>query len=307
MKVFVTGANGQLGSDVVNELIWQGHSVIASDIHRDFAYRSVSSTLANVSYVSLDITCHRSVLEVIRSFEPDTIIHCAAWTNVDKAEDESNKKSVKAINADGTRWLAEAAKSVDAKMVYISTDYVFNGSGDEPRQPDDKNYDPLNFYGQTKLEGELAVSSNLDKYFIVRTQWVFGLNGKNFVMTMVDAGRRHNAVRVVNDQIGTPTYTYDFARFLVSLIETDKYGYYHATNEGSYVSWYEFCCEIYQQVGLSTQIIPVSTAKFNMSVAKRPLNSRLDRHKLIEMGFKPLPDWKSALTRYIKEAGLADV
>ena len=228
------------------------------------------------------------------------IIHCAAWTAVDAAEDEENKPKVYAINAAGTRNIAEAASAVDAKMIYISTDYVFDGQGERPWQPDDKNYAPLNVYGQTKLEGELAVSSLLTKYFIVRIAWVFGVNGKNFIKTMLNVGKNHDTVRVVNDQIGTPTYTYDLARLLIDMAETDRYGYYHATNEGGYISWYDFTCEIYRQAGMNTKVLPVTTAEYGLSKAARPFNSRLDKSKLREAGFTPLPDWKDALARYLE-------
>ena len=236
---------------------------------------------------------------------PDVIIHCAAWTAVDAAEEE-NRAKVQLINAQGTKNIAEAAKVIDAKMVYISTDYVFDGQGERPWEPDDKCYAPLNVYGQSKLDGELAVSSLLEKYFIVRIAWVFGLNGKNFIKTMINVGKTHDTVRVVNDQIGTPTYTYDLARLLVDMAETDKYGYYHATNSesepGGYISWYDFCCEFYRQYGLNTKVIPVSTEEYGLSVAARPFNSRLDKSKLIEAGFKPLPTWQDAVKRYLEEA-----
>ena len=231
---------------------------------------------------------------------PDVIIHCAAWTAVDAAEDEENRPKVHAINAEGTRNIAEAARAADAKMIYISTDYVFDGQGERPWQPDDKNYAPLNVYGQSKLEGELAVSSVLTRYFIVRIAWVFGVNGKNFIKTMLNVGKSHDTVRVVNDQIGTPTYTYDLARLLVDMAETERYGYYHATNEGGYISWYDFTCEIYRQAGMNTRVVPVTTAEYGLSKAARPFNSRLDKSKLREAGFTPLPDWKDALARYLE-------
>ena len=233
--------------------------------------------------------------ETVERIHPDVIIHCAAWTAVDAAEDEGNIEKVHAINALGTQYIAEAAKIVDAKMVYISTDYVFDGQGERPWRPDDKCYAPLNVYGQSKLDGELAVAGTLDKYFIVRIAWVFGLNGKNFIKTMINVGKTHDTVRVVNDQIGTPTYTLDLARLLVDMIGTEKYGYYHATNEGGYISWYDFCCEFYKQYGLNTNVIPVTTAEYGLSKAARPFNSRLDKSKLVKAGFKPLPDWKDAV------------
>lgn len=300
MKVFVTGVGGQLGHDTVLQLQKKGHDAVGSDIQE-------SNELA-IPYVQLDITDKEAVAETTKRIHPDAIIHCAAWTAVDAAEDEENKAKVDAINHLGTQYIAEAAKAVDAKMVYISTDYVFDGQGDRPWQPGDKCYAPLNVYGQSKLDGELAVSQTLKKYFIVRIAWVFGLNGKNFIKTMINVGKTHDTVRVVNDQIGTPTYTYDLARLLVDMIETEKYGYYHATNseavEGGYISWYDFCCEFYRQYGLETKVIPVTTAEYGLSKAARPFNSRLDKSKLIEMDLTPLPDWKDAVRRYLEEANL---
>ena len=300
MKVFVTGVGGQLGHDTVLQLQKNGHDAVGSDIQD-------SNELA-IPYVQLDITNKEAVAGTIKRIHPDAIIHCAAWTAVDAAEDEENKAKVDAINHLGTQYIAEAAKAVDAKMVYISTDYVFDGQGDRPWQPGDKCYAPLNVYGQSKLDGELAVSQTLKKYFIVRIAWVFGLNGKNFIKTMINVGKTHDTVRVVNDQIGTPTYTYDLARLLVDMIETEKYGYYHATNseavEGGYISWYDFCCEFYRQYGLETKVIPVTTAEYGLSKAARPFNSRLDKSKLIEMDLTPLPDWKDAVRRYLEEANL---
>ena len=293
MKVFVTGVAGQLGYDVVNELCSRGHEVIASDV--------IGEWNGNVPYVSLDITDALAVERVILDVMPDVIVHCAAWTAVDAAEDESNQGKVKAINVDGTQNMADAAKRVNAKMVYISTDYVFDGQGTEPWQPDCKEYAPLNVYGQTKLDGEQAVANTLEKYFIVRIAWVFGLNGKNFIKTMLQVGKNHAQVRVVNDQIGTPTYTYDLARLLADMIETDKYGYYHATNEGGYISWHDFTKEIYRQAGMNTEVLPVTTAEYGCSKAARPFNSRLDKTKLVASGFEPLPSWQDALGRYLQE------
>ena len=304
MKVLVTGVGGQLGHDCVNELAGRGHAVIGSDIQSSYSGVADGSAVTEASYVQLDITDQAAVHKVIAGIGPDAIIHCAAWTAVDAAEDEKNKPKVEAINHLGTRYMAEAAKAVDAKMLYLSTDYVFDGKGQRPWQPDDRNYAPLNFYGQTKLEGEQAVSDILEKYFIVRIAWVFGLNGKNFIKTMINVGKTHDTVRVVNDQIGTPTYTFDLARLLADMIETEKYGYYHATNDGGYISWYDFCCEIYKQYGLQTKVVPVTTAEYGLSKARRPENSRLDKGKLIEAGFKPLPIWQDAVSRYLKEAKL---
>ena len=293
MKVFVTGVGGQLGHDVINELTSRGYEAIGSDV--------VDMVLSGVPYVALDITDKIEVERVIAEIRPDAIIHCAAWTAVDAAEDADKQEKVKAINVDGTQNIANAAKIVDAKMIYISTDYVFDGQGTVPWEPDCKEYAPLNEYGQTKLGGELAVSSTLEKYFIVRIAWVFGLNGGNFIKTMLQVGKNHPQVRVVNDQIGTPTYTYDLARLLVDMIESEKYGYYHATNEGGYISWYDFTKEIYRQAGMDTQVLPVTTEEYGLSKAARPFNSRLDKKKLTDNGFVPLPDWKDALQRYLQE------
>ena len=304
MKVFVTGVCGQLGHDVVNELLSRGHEAIGLDIQPQYAGIQDGSAVVSAPYVSMDITDSKSVSRTIKKWKPDAVIHCAAWTNVDGAEAPENAAKVHAINADGTKNIAKAVKAVEAKMIYISTDYVFDGQGERPWEPDDKCYSPLNVYGQSKLDGELAVSSILEKYFIVRIAWVFGLNGKNFIKTMINVGKTHDTVRVVNDQIGTPTYTLDLARLLVDMIETDKYGYYHATNEGGYISWYDFCCEFYKQYGLKTTVIPVTTAEYGLSVAARPFNSRLNKSKLVEAGFEPLPTWQDAVRRYLKEAEL---
>ena len=299
MKFFVTGVNGQLGHDVMNELAKRGYEGIGSDIQP--AYGGVAAAM---TYVSLDITDREAVFRILEEIRPDAVIHCAAWTAVDLAEDEDQIEKVREINAGGARNIAEACKAVDCKMLYLSTDYVFDGKGEKPWEPDCKDYRPLNVYGQTKLEGELAVSGILQKYFIVRIAWVFGLNGKNFIKTMIQVGKTHDEVRVVKDQIGTPTYTLDLARLLVDMCETEKYGYYHATNEGGYISWYDFCREFYRQYGLKTKVIPVTTAEYGLSKAARPFNSRLDKRKLIEAGFTPLPDWRDAVRRYLEEARL---
>ena len=285
MIVFVTGVGGQLGYDVINELKRRGYEAIGSDI-------------TDSADIQLDITDKTAVERVLSEIKPDAVIHCAAWTAVDAAEDEENKEKVYAVNVTGTRNIAEVCKQLNCKMIYISTDYVFDGQGDC------KDFAPLNYYGQTKLEGELTVTELLDKFFIVRIAWVFGLNGKNFIKTMINVGKKYDTVRVVNDQIGTPTYTYDLARLLVDMVETDKYGYYHATNEGGYISWYDFCCEFYKRYGLTTKVIPVTTEEYGLSKAARPFNSRLDKSKLIEMGFKPLPNWQDAVKRYLEEANL---
>ena len=304
MRIFVTGVNGQLGHDVMNELLKRGYKGVGSDIQPSYCGVADGSEVNAAPYQQLDITNKEAVDRVINGIKPDAVIHCAAWTAVDEAEEENNRAKVHVINAEGTRYIAEAAKSVNAKMIYISTDYVFDGQGERPWEPDDKCYAPLNVYGKSKLDGELAVSSILDKHFIVRIAWVFGLNGKNFIKTMINVGKTHDTVRVVNDQIGTPTYTLDLARLLVDMIETDKYGYYHATNEGGFISWYDFCCEFYKQYGLSTKVVPVTTAEYGLSKAARPYNSRLNKSKLVEQGFQPLPTWQDAVSRYLKEADL---
>lgn len=281
MKVLVTGAKGQLGSDLVGELRKRGHLAVGIDIE------------------DADITDAASVDRVISAEKPDAVIHCAAWTAVDAAED--NEEKVRLINADGTANVANACKKVGCKMMYISTDYVFDGQGKKPWRPDCKNYEPLSVYGKTKLEGELAVSAVLEKFFIVRIAWVFGKNGKNFIKTMLNIGKTRDTVKVVNDQIGTPTYTYDLARLLVDMVETEKYGYYHATNEGGYISWADFAKEIFRQAGYSTRVEEVTTAEYGASKARRPFNSRLDKSKLTENGFVPLPSWQDALSRFLKE------
>ena len=302
MKFFVTGVGGQLGHDVMNEIASRGFDGVGSDIAPVYSGVADGTAVTSMPYVQLDITDSESVASVLAEVKPDVVVHCAAWTAVDAAEDEENKEKVFSINAKGTENIAKVCKELDCKMIYISTDYVFDGQGDRPWEPDDKNYAPLNVYGESKLQGELAVSSILEKYFIVRIAWVFGLNGKNFIKTMINVGKTHDEVRVVNDQIGTPTYTYDLSRLLVDMAETDKYGYYHATNEGGYISWYDFCVEFYKQYGLETKVTPVTTAEYGLSKAARPFNSRLDKSKLVEAGFTPLPTWQDAVSRYLKEA-----
>lgn len=302
MKIFVTGVGGQLGHDVMNELEKRGHEGVGSDVQAE--YSGVADGVEKMPYVSLDITDKDAVEKVITEIKPDAVIHCAAWTAVDMAEDDDKVELVRKVNVGGTQNIADVCKKLNCKMLYLSTDYVFDGQGMEPWQPDCKDYKPLNVYGQTKLEGELAVSGTLEKYFIVRIAWVFGLNGKNFIKTMINVGKKYEEVRVVNDQFGTPTYTFDLARLLVDMIETEKYGYYHATNEGGYISWYDFCCEFYRQYGLKTKVIPVSTEEYGLSKAARPFNSRLDKSKLVEAGFEPLPSWQDAVSRYLKEAQL---
>ena len=294
MKVLVTGVGGQLGYDVVNELVKRNHEAVGSDII------DTAKITENVKYLQLDITDKEKVEKVISTEKPDAVIHCAAWTAVDLAEDEDKQEKVFAINEDGTRYIAEACKKIDCKMIYISTDYVFDGQGTKPWQEDCKDYAPLNVYGKSKLAGELAVTEILEKYFIVRIAWVFGVNGNNFIKIMLNVGKRFPELRVVNDQIGTPTYTYDLARLLVDMAETEKYGYYHATNEGGYISWYDFACEIFKQAGYDTKVTPVTTEEYGLSKARRPYNSRLDKSKLTGNGFKSLPSWQDALSRYLK-------
>ncbi|SFR77781.1 dTDP-4-dehydrorhamnose reductase [[Clostridium] aminophilum] len=303
MKFFVTGVGGQLGHDVMNELASRGYEGVGSDIAPEYSGIADGSAVTKMPYVPVDITDRAAVEKAIADVKPDVIVHCAAWTAVDLAEDEDKKAKVQAINVDGTKNIAEAAKKTGSKMIYISTDYVFNGQGTEPWDPDCRDYAPLNEYGKSKLGGELAVSQTLERYFIVRIAWVFGLNGKNFIKTMLNVGKTHDEVRVVNDQIGTPTYTLDLSRLLVDMAETEKYGYYHATNEGGYISWYDFTCEIYRQAGMATRVTPVTTAEYGLSKAARPFNSRLDRSKLVREGFTPLPDWKDALKRYLEQIG----
>ncbi|MGP1588504.1 dTDP-4-dehydrorhamnose reductase [Oribacterium sp. oral taxon 102] len=306
MRIFVTGVGGQLGHDVMNEIAARGHEGIGSDLMERYSGMQDGSPVCTMPYVQMDITNRAEVERVLGAYKPDAVIHCAAWTAVDKAEEEAFRDKVTAINVDGTRHIADCVKRLDAKLLYISTDYVFDGQGTEPWKPEQKNYAPLNHYGRTKLGGELAVSETLDKYFIVRIAWVFGLNGNNFIKTMLRVGKTHDTVRVVNDQIGTPTYTLDLARLLVDMAETEKYGYYHATNEGGYISWYEFTREIYRQAGYTTEVLPVTTAEYGKSLAARPFNSRLDRSKLTEQGFTPLPDWRDALARYLREVRLEE-
>ena len=302
MKFFVTAVGGQLGHDVMNEIASRGFAGVGSDIAPIYSGVADGTAVTSMPYIQLDITDSEAVASVLAEVKPDVVVHCAAWTAVDAAEDEENKEKVFSINAKGTENIARVCKELDCKMIYISTDYVFDGQGERPWEPDDKNYAPLNVYGESKLQGELAVSSILEKYFIVRIAWVFGLNGKNFIKTMINVGKTHDEVRVVNDQIGTPTYTYDLSRLLVDMAETDKYGYYHATNEGGYISWYDFCVEFYKQYGLETKVTPVTTAEYGLSKAARPFNSRLDKSKLVEAGFTPLPTWQDAVSRYLKEA-----
>ena len=278
MKVLVTGVKGQLGFDVMNELQTRGIEAVGVDIEE------------------MDITDSLSVKKVITQAAPDVVIHCAAYTAVDAAEE--NEAVCRKVNADGTENIAKVCRMLDCKMIYISTDYVFDGKGTRPWEPDDERH-PLNVYGQTKYEGELAVQKNLTKYFIVRIAWVFGKNGKNFIRTMLNLAKTHDTITVVNDQFGSPTYTYDLAKLLVDMTESDKYGIYHATNEGI-CSWYEFACEIFKQAGVNVNVIPVTAAEYQAK-AKRPENSRMSKSKLTENGFERLPSWQDALSRYLKE------
>ena len=294
MKYFVTGVGGQLGYDVVNELKKRGHGCIGSDILE-------SCENLDVEYCRLDITDSCAVSDAIKAYSPDVVIHCAAWTAVDAAEDEENQKKVYAINVSGTQNIANACKEIDCRMIYISTDYVFDGKGETPWEPDCRDFAPQNYYGETKLLGENAVRETLQKFFIVRIAWVFGKNGNNFVKTMLNLSKKYPSLRVVCDQIGTPTYTYDLARLLIDMSETEKYGCYHATNEGGFISWYDFAKEIFKSAGVQIEVNPVTTAEYGVSKAARPFNSRLNKSKLSENGFTPLPDWRDALARYLKE------
>lgn len=316
MKVFVTGVAGQLGHDVMNELAGRGYEGVGSDIKEEYSGIKDGTPVESMPYVSMDITDQASVEKVLTEVKPDVVVHCAAWTAVDLAEDEDKKEKVHAINVDGTKYIAQVCKKLDCKMIYLSTDYVFDGQGETPWDPDCKDYKPLNVYGETKLAGELAVSETLEKYFIVRIAWVFGKNGKNFIKTMLNVGKTHDTLTVVDDQIGTPTYTFDLARLLVDMLETEKYGYYHATNEGGYISWYDFTKEIFRQAVEQGHteygedritVDPVTTAEYGVSKAARPFNSRLDKKKLVENGFTPLPTWQDALGRYLKELNIGEL
>ena len=304
MKVFVTGVNGQLGHDVVNELSARGHTAIGSDLKPVYSGIADGTFVTRAPYISLDITREDAVFKAIDQVKPDALVHCAACTAGDAAEAPDNRKTVFAVNEEGTRHIARASRAVHAKMVYISTDYVFDGTGTEPWQADCTDFAPQNVYGESKLAGEKAVRETLESYFIVRTAWVFGLNGKNFVRTMVTLGKTHRQLRVVSDQIGTPTYTPDLARLLVDMVQTERFGTYHATNEGGFISWADFATEIFRQTGQDVEVFPVTTAEYGLSKAKRPFNSRLSKEKLAQAGFERLPTWQDALTRYLKEATL---
>lgn len=301
MKICVTGVCGQLGHDVMNELARRGHEGLGSDLAPVYSGAQDGSAVCTMPYEQLDITDAKAVQERLLRAQPDAVIHCAAWTAVDAAEAPENREKVWTINAGGTRHIAQACEQLGCKMMYMSTDYVFDGQGTIPWQPDCENYAPLNIYGKTKLEGEQAVRALVEKFFIVRIAWAFGLSGNNFINTMLRLGQSHTTLRVVNDQVGTPTYTLDLARLLVDMIETEKYGIYHATNEGGYISWYDFACEIFRQTDLPVTVQPVTTAEYGQSAAVRPFNSRLDKTKLMTSGFVPLPDWRDALGRYLRE------
>lgn len=304
MKIFVTGVGGQMGHDVVNELVKRGHDGVGSDIAPAYSGVRDGSAVCGMPYVSLDITDAEAVSRALNAVRPDAVIHCAAWTAVDAAEDAANRPKVRAVNTEGTRHIAQTCRALDCKLMYISTDYVFNGQGTEPWQPDCADYAPLNAYGESKLGGEVAVKALVEKFFIVRIAWVFGLSGNNFIRTMLKLGQTHDTLRVVNDQIGTPTYTLDLARLLVDMIETEKYGCYHATNEGGFISWADFAAEIFRQAGMAVNVVPVTTVEYGLSRAARPFNSRLDKGKLAENGFEPLPDWRDAVGRYLKSIGV---
>lgn len=286
MKILVTGSKGQLGTDVVDELSSRGHEAIGVDIDE------------------MDITDKESVARLIQSVKPDAVIHCAAWTAVDAAEEKFSE--AQAVNTYGTVYIAEECKALGCKMMYISTDYVYGDYDSTPWQPDVEYFEPANIYGLTKLQGEMAVKDLLEKYFIVRISWVFGKNGKNFVKTMLKLGQTHETLKVVNDQIGTPTYTLDLARLLADMIVTDKYGCYNATNEGGFISWADFAKEIFTQAGMNTEVVPVSTEEYALAKAYRPRNSKLDKTKLSENGFGLLPDWRNALARFLESIGSSD-
>ena len=284
MKVLVTGVKGQLGYDVVRELQKRGHEAVGVDIDE------------------MDITDAAAVERVMTEVQPDAVIHCSAYTAVDRAEEDKDIEICRRVNVDGTENIAKICKKMDCKMLYLSTDYIFSGDGERPWEPDDEA-SPLNAYGQSKYDGELALKKYVEKYFIVRISWVFGINGNNFIKTMLRLGRENGAVKVVDDQIGSPTYTYDLARLLVDMIESDRYGAYHATNEGI-CSWYEFAKEIFRAAGMdNVSVTPVKSGEFPVK-AKRPKNSRMSKEKLVANGFSLLPAWQDAVARYIKELNL---
>lgn len=301
MKVFVTGANGQLGHDVVNELAARGHEAIASGSRETYTGVQDGTFVCNAPYYQMDIRQRDEVRQVLLSVKPDAVIHCAAWTDVDGAEELANKPLALAVNGEGTANVVDACKYLGCKMMYISTDYVFDGEGTEPWPADCFDYDPMNVYGFGKMMGELVVKECLKKFFVVRISWVFGKNGGNFIDTMLRVGKTHPQLKVVNDQIGRPTYTLDLARLLTDMIESEKYGFYNAVNEGENISWYDFAREIFQQAGMPVEVLPVTTEEYGVSKAARPANSRLDTSKLVEQGFVPLPSWQDALRRYLQD------
>lgn len=301
MKIFVTGVNGQLGHDVVNELIGRGYEAFGSGTAEKYSGKQDGTFVCSAPYYQLDIRDREKVLQLLEKIRPDAVIHCAAWTDVDGAEDR--RSEVLAVNSNGTANIKDACKYLDCKLMYISTDYVFNGRGTDPWSADSLDYDPVNVYGLSKMAGEQAVTDTMKKFFIVRISWVFGSNGKNFVDTMLHAGQKYPKLRVVDDQIGRPTYTLDLAVLLADMIATDKYGIYHASNEGEYISWYDFAKEIFRQANMSVEVVPVSTEEYGISKAKRPMNSRLDTGKLAEQGFRQLPVWQDALERYLVASG----
>ncbi len=293
MKILVTGADGQLGYDVVATLRQRGHTVIGSDL--------CEKTDTDCQYISMDLTDEEKITQTIDEIKPDAVIHCAAWTAVDAAEDKENIKKVFDINETATKHIACACKKNDCKLLYISTDYVFGDNSELPREEDCKDFAPLNVYGKSKLAGEKAIEEILDTFFVVRISWVFGKNGNNFVKTMVNLSKKYDTLRVVNDQIGSPTYTADLSVLIADMIETQKFGFYHATNEGNFISWYDFACEIFRQTNTDVKVIPVTTEEYGLTKAKRPKNSRLCKLKLTEAGFRPLPHWQDALKRYLAE------
>ena len=305
MKILVTGVNGQLGYDVVPQLLARGHEVIGSGTSdQGPAWESAGpATRDSYEYRRMDITIKEEVDRVMEQIHPDLVIHCAAWTAVDAAEEPENYDRVMAVNAEGTRHIAEACRRGGAAMLYISTDYVFDGQGTEPWRADCEDFAPLNIYGRSKLAGEQAVRELLERYYIVRIAWVFGIHGGNFIKTMLRLGETHPALRVVSDQIGTPTYTKDLAGLLADLAESGRYGIYHATNEGGFISWYDLAVEIFQRSGQNVRVVPVTTEEYGISKAARPFNSRLDKSRLTEQGFQRLPEWKDALDRFMQELG----
>lgn len=293
MRILLTGVTGQLGYDTYNELTARGHEVVGTGTGPESPIPG--------KYIPMQLADPQSIRDAFREAAAQAVIHCASWTAVDDAQKPENRDRVRAVNVEGTRTLAQCCREADIPMMYISTDYVFDGSGTEPNPADSENFGPCNFYGETKLAAERIVRDLLGKYFIVRVSWTYGVHGKNFVKTMLKLAQTHDTLRVVDDQVGTPTATQDIAALLAQMIVTDKYGCYNATNSGGYISWYEFACEIFRQAGQKVTVVPVSTQEYGMSLARRPLNSRLDCRKLTEKGFAALPRWKDALGRFLEE------